>query len=422
MSCPHRPSRRGISAVAGACLALGACTTAPVALDAPPPAPAVAQKVTRPVAFLHASSLRNDVQVVEPYGNEYYLRLKTGAASDRALRAAYAQVFDAPVEVDAPGPLRGRDGAQAPIALIEPSIVRLDYVNASARMWGPFFAQITYRFVIADASGAPVAHWRVVGIGQYDPSVPRPQPPPNGETAMLAEAPRLAIGDAAADFMRSFARVPELIRLIRNLPPAGADVDAGLQVLHDAGPAAPGIEATYPDVLMLRVQRAALPAPPPDVAKDIPRLPQIAPVRLTLYNLGMHRLAVNPGDIEWRPAGGGEPPLAPLPAPVVTALFAGRPFGLVVGAMSPGAGMLPGVLAAIVNATENERQKKAFAAWSLAVERDLLDFDVAAAGRSRGGMVYFLRAPGLDGGTLVVPVIDLDDATRYAVRVPMPPG
>jgi len=38
-----------------------------------------------------------------------------------------------------------------------------------------------------------------------------------------------------------------------------------------------------------------------------------------------------------------------------------------------------------------------------------------------GGLIYhFAKPPQADGGTLTVRVIDLDDALRYAVRVPMP--
>lgn len=38
-------------------------------------------KFARPVAFLHTRAFREDLRTVEPYGNRYYLPLKTGAAS-----------------------------------------------------------------------------------------------------------------------------------------------------------------------------------------------------------------------------------------------------------------------------------------------------------------------------------------------------
>jgi hypothetical protein len=88
--------------------------------------------------------------------------------------------------------------------------------------------------------------------------------------------------------------------------------------------------------------------------------------------------------------------------------------------MSPGAGMLPALFASLVSAAENERQKKDLAAWTAAIDRELLEDGIAAAGASRGGILYFPRPPQLDGGTLAIPVIDLDDALRYTVRVPLP--
>jgi hypothetical protein len=405
------------------CLVVAACASDPVSLISAAPALPVAQQFAHPVAFLHSAAFRGDVRVVEPYGNKYYLPLKTGEASDRALRAAYAQVFAAPQEVASLEQLRGLAGAQAPVALIEPSILKLDYVNASGRTSGPFFAQITYRFSLADATGAPVASWRVRGIGQYDPAQSRQEPPPAGETAMLAEAPRLAVGAAAAEFVRGLERVPEFVRLGRNLALADVNVPADRQQVRDTGPSPPGVEASYPGALALQVQRAGLPHPPGAPVKGEPAEANLLAVRLTLHNLGAHRLGLDPADAVWLPgiaADGAPEGVSPLPAQAVSALVAGKPFGLLVGVMSPGAGMLPGLFAALVNASENDRQKKEFAAWSTAVERELLDFGIAAPGAGRSGVVYFARSPGMDGGALVIPVIDLDEAVRYTVRAPLP--
>lgn len=419
----HNASSIALLAAITVCAGLGGCASDPVVLEVRAPALPAAQKVAQPVAFLHTRAFREDLQTIEPYGNKYYLPLKTGEASDRVLRAVYAQMFAAPREVASPAELRGADAAQAPVALIEPSIVKLDYVNASARLWGPFYAEITYRFSLADAAGAPLATWRVRGIGQYDPATSKQEPPPRGETAVLVEAPRLAINAAAAEFVRSFERVPELIRLTRALPLAGANVPAERQTMRDTAPASPGVEAAYAGAFTLQVERAALPRRPAEPTREVPQEAYLLPVRLTLHNRGAHRLALYPADAEWLPAGqaeGVQTPVSPLPAQVVSAFLAGRPFGLMVGVMSPGTGMLPGLFAAIINLAEIERQKKDFAAWRAAVDRELLDAGVAAPGASRGGVIYFPRPPKRDGGTLLVPIIDLDEALRYTVRVPLP--
>jgi hypothetical protein len=38
----------------------------------------------------------------------------------------------------------------------------------------------------------------------------------------------------------------------------------------------------------------------------------------------------------------------------------------------------------------------------------------------RSGVLYFPRPPNAEGGTFVIPIVDLDDAVRYSVRVPLP--
>lgn len=407
MSRPHRRNRFDLPAAAWLCAALAGCASDPVSLEPRPAMLPAATRIARPVAFLHTKAFRENVQTVEPYGNKYYLPLKTGEASDRALRAAYARVFEAPREVASLEELRGLSGPAAPVAVIEPSIVKLDYLNASGRVHGPYYAEIVYRFALHDAAGARAAEWLVRGAGQFDmnrEASERKPDFPRGETAWLSEAPRRAVEAAAANFVAGFGRVPELIRLARNLPLAGA-------------------EASVPGAFSLNVQRAIVPQPPKELVKGEPQFPYLLPVRLTLQNHGTHRLALDPADAQWLPEGTAEDPpqpVSPLPAQVVSALIAGRPFGLVVGVMSPGVGMLPALFAALVSAAENERQKKDLAAWTSAIDRELLEDGIAAAGASRSGILYFPRPPKLDGGTLAIPVIDLDDALRYTVRVPLP--
>jgi hypothetical protein len=426
MSCPHKYSRVNLLAAATLCVALFGCTSAPAPLEARPGLLPALTKIARPMAFLHTKAFREDIRTVEPYGNKYYLPLKTGEASDRALRLAYARVFEAPREIASLEDLRALGGPQAPAAVIEPAVVALEYLNASGRVWGPYYAEIVYRFALSDAAGTRVADWRVRGFGQFDmnrESAERRPDFPRSETAWMSEAPRRAVEAATANFVAGFERVPELIRLVRNLPLDGANVPAARQGTRDTAPARQGVEASYSGAFALHVQRATVPQPHQELVKDEPKVPYLLPVRLTLQNRGTHRLLLDPADAHWVPDGyieDSQKPISPLPAPVVSALIAGRPFGMAVGVMSPGVGMLPALFAALFSAAENERQKKDLAVWTAAIDRELLDAGIAAAGASRGGVIYFARTSKLDAGTLVIPVIDLDDALRYTVRVPLP--
>ena len=53
-------------------------------------------------------------------------------------------------------------------------------------------------------------------------------------------------------------------------------------------------------------------------------------------------------------------------------------------------------------------------------EAGLLQHVHHVAGEERGGILYFPRPPKAEGGMIVIPIVDLDDAVRYTVQVPLP--
>ena len=402
------------------CSLLVACASEPVSLDARPGGAPSVPRVTAPIAYLHSKDFRQDLRTVEPYGNQYYVPLKTGEASDRALRNAYAQVFANAREVGSLEEASTLAAAGLPVATIEPSIVRLDYLNASGRLWGPYYSEIVYGFALYDPAGTRVAEWRVSGFGEFDmnrESKERRPDFPRGETAVLIEAPRRAVENGVAGFVAGFERLPELTRLARNLPLAGANAPPGAQVTRTVASA---MEAEYPGVLALRVEIAAVPEPPKELVKEAPKTPYVLPIRLRLHNASAHRLALDPSDAQWVPQGMPATPISPLPGRVASAALTKRPFGLAIGVMSPGLGMLPALLSGLLSAAENERQQQELAAWTAAIESDLLVAGVAGAGGDRNGILYFPRPPKVAGGMIVIPIVDLDDAVRYTVRVPLP--
>lgn len=414
---------------------LGGCVHEPVTLEVQSTAPHPAAQITRPIAFVHPQSFREHQSPIEPYGQGYVLKLKDGEASDKALRETYARLFVAPREVASREAFAALAGPDAPVALLEPSIVALHYLNASRRMEGPFYAEIEYRFTLTGTGGDTIARWPVRGFGQFDLLVDArartkdSRPVPYEETAMNSEAPRRAIEAATAAFARSFERMPELIRWRRGQSVAETDVPAERQVTRDTGPDKPGVQASYPGAFTLDVQRTHVPMPPQEVTKvvteDVPgEVPQEAPkepnlvaVRLVLQNETSHRLALDPADIEWD--AGLKAPLEPLPPQVAAALITRLPFGITV-ATGPGLAALPALFAAIISAAELERHKHELAVWSAAVSADTLVDDIAPGGERRTGVVYFPKPREKEGGTLVVRVVDLDEALRYTVRVTMP--
>lgn len=402
------------------CSLLAACASEPVSLDARPLAFPSVSKIATPVTYVHSQSFRQDLRTIEPYGNRYYMPLKIGEASDRALQAAYAQMFSEAREAGSLDEARTLAGVGSLVATIAPSIERFDYLNASGRQWGPYYSEIVYGFALYNSSGTRIAEWRVVGFGEFNmnrEAMERRTDSPRGETAILSEAPRRAVENGAVGFVAGLERLPELMRLARNLPMAGANAPSSAQVTHTV---ATGMKAEYPGVLALQVELAVTPTPPRDLLQDSPQTSYLLPIRLRIRNEGTHRLAITPADAQWLPSGSTPEPISPLPGRVASAMLTGRPFGMAIGVMSPGVGMLPAMFAAMFSAAENERQKQELAAWTAAIEDDLLGAGVAAAGEDRGGILYFPRPPKAEGGMIVIPVVDLDDAVRYTVRVPLP--
>lgn len=401
---------------------LTGCASEPVSVDSRIDAAAPAARISRPIAYLHSPEFRNQQQTIEPYRNSYFMPLKTGEATDKGLRTVYGQLFTTAREVESREDLSRLGGPNAPAALLEPSIVDLKYLNASLRMEGPFHAEITYRFSLIDAGGATIANWLVRGRGQYPTSADRQPrtkdspPGPRSEEGILTEAPRRAIADAIAGFVRSFDRVPELIRWTRGQPVADVDVAFEKQVSRDAAPPASGVEASYPGAFSLQVERTPIPTPPKAVVEETSPQLKLAAVRITLRNNSTHRLAMDPSEIEW--SAGPEGPFEPIPPSVAAALVTRAPFGLTV-ATGTGVAALPALIAALISAGENVRHQAEYSAWSDAVTADTLADGIANAGDTRSGLVYFPQPQTSGGGTLTARVIDLDDCLRYTVRVPL---
>jgi hypothetical protein len=372
-------------------------------------------KVAKPVAFSHGKAFRETTHTLEPYANQLYLPLKTGEASDRALRAAYERVFDSAREVASREALSAAAAPGSSLALIEPRGVQLDYFDGSGRGRGPFYARVGYRFSFSDPTGAPIADWRVSGFAQHDSSGGFRW---SDEFQIFAEAPRRAMEVAVANFMRSFERVPELIRWGRNLPVMESNAPASGQVMREIAGDDAGVEARYPGVLRLQVRRVPLPKPPAELVKEEATAPALLALRLILRNESPRRLSLDPDEMEWVLAGAKT--LEPLPAPMVSEALSGRPFGVAVGVMSPGVGMLPGLFAALATASSVSERKQQFAAWMAATSREILKDVVTPAGGSGGGVIYLAQPRDREGGELIVRVIDLDDAVRYSVRLPLP--
>ena len=84
-----------------------------------------------------------------------------------------------------------------------------------------------------------------------------------------------------------------------------------------------------------------------------------------------------------------------------------------------GAAALPLLLFSLINAAAqiSEQEQQESNRQDLKGEQQLARVTLPH-GQSTEGSVYFLVSPAIGDGTLVVPVLDLDNAKRYLVRLP----
>lgn len=398
------------------------CASEPLLFEVAPAQPAA--RIDRHVAFLHPAEFRDRQETLEPYGNKYYLPVKIGEASDKALRATYERLFADAREASPPGTSTAAGGTPTGVVLLEPSIVGLKYLNASQRMEGPFYAEVEYRFRLSEAGGTAVAEWTVRGFGRFpsdadrQPRTKDSPPGPRSEQAFLVEAPRRAVEDAMVAFTRSFSRVPELIRWKRG--EGTADANAPLASLTTKGVLSSStvVDASYPGVFAMTIERAALPQPVRPATEERGPEPALVALRITLRNEAERRLALDPADIEWIPEGAAA--MEPIPPTVAAALVTRSPFGLAV-APGVGAAALPALFAALISAAELARHQSEYAAWSAAASAQTLADGITGPRATTSGLVYFPR-PTSAAGVLIVRVIDLEAAVRYTVRIPVANG
>ena len=140
------------------------------------------------------------------YGGDAWI-FPLGAPSVDLLAGTFDQVFTATERVQSLPPFSGQHEDLA--AVIEPRIEEFDFQIPFLKT-STYTAQITYRFILHDANGTPVASWLVNGEGAR-----------RGELGFeFSKWPGLAadaaMEDAARKFSEGILNVPEVRRWLRD--------------------------------------------------------------------------------------------------------------------------------------------------------------------------------------------------------------
>ncbi len=331
---------------------------------------------------------------------EQMLIFPVGKASVELLEGLYPTLFARTVKLTRRAPLP--TGAPPIAAVLETNI---DTFAIKAR---PFvgnrtlcWAEIIYRFNVYTPGGQQLFSWRVRGVGERSGL--------QHQSGLFTEAVELAMRDAAERFQTSFFDVPEARRWIRGLPAKNVNVGHDKQVELNEQQTVWGV---FQDVVAASVK----------IGRD-PRAPGVLSAEVKVRNDANRRLFVRPWDFTLGFQGGQiarvttatalassatphntrVPPLGYGPAYA----FAG-PAGFAVG----------NLISIFINLAamdaENRRLNEAFAEYRTEAFRNVTLWP----GESAEFVVHFLTNPDLwRPDELTVPVVDLDTATRYTVRL-----
>jgi hypothetical protein len=383
-----------VALAAGAWLA--ACTTGDVAMN--PSVTTETTPVERSLGFYLSEAFETDVREVALRGQGYIAKFPLGQASAALFRNLIPRLSAGAVEVAAT-----RSDA-AVDAVIEPVID--DFVFWTMRIGGQhFWVKVRYRFNLYAPAGELITGWTVEG---------------SGEGAGMGEAADQAVEQSAARFAASFRQMPEARRWLDGLPLAAATAAAELQKTEPAMGLAPRT-GVYDGAVRVRVEPE--PAGWRDLMEALAAEQDARPVRLTalalrIENLGASRLLVRPSDIALTDDGGA-PPLEPLPHSAVAAVLTEQHGRIASPAAGAGLLALPLLIAALANLASASEELTDFEARSATLVAQHLRETIVVPGEAVEGLVYFPAArPKLRGLMIEIPVVDLDGATRYVVRVP----
>ena len=380
--------------------ALSACTTVvplKVSTEFLPPSPI---QVPLTVGVYHSPELRTYQNSGDPTVSQRFV-FPVGEATVRLLDGLYPTLFAKTVAVDKPPPLPPSDPPVA--AVVEVSI---ETFNIEA---GPFigennfsWAVIVYRITVYSPSGPVLASWKVRGIGER--SGPR-------DGRLFADAVELAMRDAAEKLQMSFFNVPEARRWIRKLPTKGVNAPTEAQTTSKEGQT---VWISFPGV-------AAATA---EVARD-PHASRVLTAKVRVRNEGSGRLFVRPFDFELALHSGTTAQPAPpsaLVAAAASAYFRVPPLGYAPGFTFGGTqGFAIGTLVSVlINLAAEKAEYRQIEAVITRFRTEAMRDITLWQGDSIEFVTNFVVSP--EAGmpqTLSVPLIDLDTATRYLIRLPV---
>lgn len=365
-------------------------------------------KIQKSVAVNHTQEFLEYQQSVDAYGNRHEFILPIGAASDALLRKIYPRLFQHLVNLEGLKPQIASKGRID--VILQPEIEAFQFPLQSLK--GPYWAEVVYRFTLYTPEGNTIYSWMVKGWGEGgDGSI-------YGELGPIADSVDSAMSNAAKKFVNSFENVPEIKRWATGMPIESATASLDTQRIRSVPEfGANAQEGIYDGIVTARAKFYVLTVKGADEGKELGPTGLFG-VRVLLRNIGNGRIEFDPSDFAFYAAGGQK--LDPTPGSYVASALATR-YGRL-SPVAPGVGLaaLPNLIIGLANAAADTAERKEIETQLHTWRREELHETLLSKGTEVEGLVFFpSSSSGLVSGELQMPVVELETATRYIVRIPL---
>jgi hypothetical protein len=393
------------------CLFLLGCTSTP-SLKPSLPLTADQQKIEKSVAVLYSPEFREHKQVAEPYHNKANVQFLIGPASVELFRSVFSRSFEEARELDSLA--YKQEDLQGIDVIIEPKIKSFKFYSCRAGHW-TYWADIVYEIALLRPDGSHASSWLIKGTGEGSGGSPF------DEERTWANPVELAMQDAAGQLAASFRETPEAVRWFRRMSLEGASVPMESQTSCAPRDQSPAVTATCYDGIVSAQASFSIESDP-EIEKAQAKLKENGLVALSLYlkNEGKHTLRIRRAEISL--ASSERIALGPMPCTFFAA--AATPYNVRLPNIIGGTGYaaLPQLVFALINAGVSNQEERESGNYSATFKKYEFTDLLLKEGDTVKGVLFFGFTPRDLSTTdlfLVVPVVDLDSAIRYVLKVPV---
>jgi hypothetical protein len=393
------------------CLLVLGCTSTPKLRPALP-LTAEQEKIQKTIAVLYSPEFREYKHVADPYHNKANVEFLIGSASVELFRSVFSRSSEEVKELDTLA--HEREELQGVDVIIEPKINSFKYYSRMAGHW-TYWADITYEIALTHPDGSSVTSWRIRGTGEGSGGLTF------DEERSWAKPVELAMQDAAEQLAASFHETPEAVRWLRGMPVEGATAPMESQTSCAAQDQSSGLAGVCYEGIVSAQARFNIEADP-EVEKAQAKLKEkgLAAVGLYLKNEGKHTLRVRRSNISL------ENPERQAVGPMPCSFFAAAatPYNVRLPPIIGGTGYaaLPQLVFTLINLAVIHEEERESGNYSTIFKKYEFADVLLKEGDTAKGVLFFGFTPGDLSTTdlfLLVPIVDLDSATRYVLKVPV---